>query len=464
MRLSIPLSALAVLVFASLALGQATKVYVSESKLGDPKLYKMDPDGSNKTELGVLPTIDWLPFGLAIDPAGTKLYYTHANQNAALILRINLDGSGREVLLGGVRDARSLKIDWSNDKMYWTDRVAKIIYRANTDGTGIQPLVTGTDTLDRLDLDLTNGKIYFGNITQKQIERCDLDGSNREVVLGTTDVNQCGSVAVDVAGGKLYWLDRAVQTNYVARVNLDGSGFEILVDFPNTTSGLGGIELDLAGGMMYWTDESPTAERGLWSATLDGANATRLHATPDSWTPGAPLVNVDPTAILPCMAGNVNAGAGPVTDVLFVNGSAGGANREVTVTDGVEILSTIVKPPALGNGRFVIHGNLGRPSEGGVTPLPRNIGDTCFPVLLRDGAMPSIIANSARNYDLVGASMFFGASTADPPKAPATILQRTSDPNLAPGTIVTLQGAIFDPGSAAPRGASVTNGVTFVVQ
>lgn len=464
MRFSIPLSLLAVVVFASLAVGQATKIYVSESKLGSPRLWQMDPDGSNQVELGILPTIDWLPFGLAIDPAGTKLYYTHANQNAALILRINLDGSGREVLLGGIGDARSLKIDWANDKMYWTDRVQKIIYRANTDGTGIQPLATGSDILDRLDLDLTNGKIYFGNITQKQIERCDLDGANREVVLSTSEVNQCGSVALDVAGGKMYWLDRAVMTNYVARANLDGTGFEILVDFPNTTSGLGGLELDLAGGMMYWTDESPASERGLWSATLDGGNPTRLLATPDSWTPGAPLVYVDPNSVLPCMAGNVNAGAGAVTDVLFVNGSAGGASREVMVMDGVEILSTIVKPPASGNGRFVIHGNLGRATQGGVTPLPRNIGDTCFPVLLRDGATPSIVANSARNYNLVGASMFFGTPTPDPARAPSTILQRTSDPNLAPGTIVTLQGAIFDPGSASPRGASVTNGVTFIVQ
>ena len=57
-------------------------------------------------------------------------------------------------------------------------------------------------------------------------------------------------LALDLAGGKMYWTDYA--TDKIQRANLDGSGVEDLV-----TSGLDwpvGIALDLAGGKMYWTD------------------------------------------------------------------------------------------------------------------------------------------------------------------------------------------------------------------
>ena len=59
-------------------------------------------------------------------------------------------------------------------------------------------------------------------------------------------------MALDVAGGKMYWVDSG--TDKVRRANLDGSAVKDLV-----TSGLSrprGIALDVAGGKMYWTDEA----------------------------------------------------------------------------------------------------------------------------------------------------------------------------------------------------------------
>jgi len=467
MRRSILLAvatAACVALLGSASLGQPTKVFFTETQFGPPLTYRMNLDGSGKEQLGNIPASDFLPQGLALSPAGDKLYYTNRNGGFGAVHRIDFAGGNRETLVPGLTDPNGLNVDWANDKMYFTDRGTKIIFRANTDGSGIQQIITGNDLVERADLDLVNGKIYFGNSTQNRIERANLDGSNRETIIGAPSVDRPGAVAVDVAGGKVYWVDNAVQTNYVARANLDGTGFEILVDYPSAVSGLLDIDLDVPSGKVFWIDTTPAAEEGVWSADLDGSNATRIHVTPSGLTPTALLVTADPNSVLPCAAGNVDVGgSGSPVDILFVNGSSGGPLREVTVTDGEEILSTIVKPPAGGNGRFVIHGILGRPTEQTVTPLPRNIGDTCFPVLLRDGANPVIIANAAGRPNIVGASSFFGTPTPDPPRAPSTILQRTSDPNLPPGTVVSLQGAIFDPGSAAPRGVSIVNMVTFIV-
>jgi sugar lactone lactonase YvrE len=459
-------AALAVVLLATPGTAQVRKVYFTETQFGPPPQYKVDVDGSNKETFDIIPVADFLPQGIVFSPDHTQLYYCNQNGGIGSVMRINADGTGRTFLVSGLQDARGIEADFANNHLYFVDRVFSILYRVNTDGTGVTPLLFGgSERIERLALDLTNGKIYFGNSTAKSIERCDLDGSNRETVF-SSDVNNPAGICLDVDAQKLYWVDAASATNYVARVNTDGTGFEILYDGPQEASGLIDIDIDPISQHIYWVDAVGTGQRGFWMASTDGSGVRRFHATGSSngLTPTTILVQDEPGGVLPCTVGNVNAGAGEITDILFVNGSAGGSDRTVTVQDGVEITASIVKPPAGGRGRYVIHGNLGFPDASNVTPLPRNIGDTCWPILLSDGATPVIVANAARNDDRVGASNFFGEATPNPTRAPATLFARTSDPNLAPGTVVSLQGAIFDPGSAAPRGVSVTNLVTFVVE
>lgn len=402
-------------------------------------------------------------------PAHDQLYYCGTGYSiTGMLMRVNSDGTGRTILLTGFVDPRGLEADWANNHLYFVDRGTGTILRVNTDGTNVQTLVTGADRLERLALDLVNGKIYFGNSTQKTIERSNLDGSNRQTVLGAPHVETPTGIALDIAAGKMYWTDLGLSTNYVARANIDGSNVEVLFRDSQASPGLMDIDIDPVSGRIYWADKLGTNEHGWWLANLDGSGAIRIRRSYRGQNPRAfattLLVSVDPNEPLECYRGNVNLGATPLTDVLFVNGSVGDTTRRVPVTDGQPIVATVSLPPSGGNGRFVIHGILGRASETGVTPLPRGIGNTCFPLLLSQGATPVIIANSAGQPGLVGASQFFGTPTPNPTRAPSTILQRTSDPNLPPGTVVSLQGAIYDPGSSSSRGVSVTNLVTMVVQ
>lgn len=469
MRRSIRTGGLALLGLALLATAgsaQTTKVYFTETQFGPPLQYEVFADGTRRTTFNTIPAADFLNQGLVWTPSHSQLYYCNQNGGIGSVMRVNANGTGRTFIVSGLQDARSIEADWANNHLYFIDRTTRILYRVNTDGTGISPLITGTDRIERLALDLANGKIYFGNSTQNSIERVDLDGTNRETVIGSPSVRVPSGICLDVAAGKIYWVDSAPTTNYVARCNTDGTGFEAIVDGPNATSGMIDIDMDPVSQRVYWVDNLGNNEVGFWLANTDGTGATRFKATGSSGglAPTSIHVQVDPETLIPCADGTVNTGAGQRTDVLFVNGSAGNSLREVAVMDGVEILATINKPPSGGNGRYVIHGNLGRPSELSVTPLPQNIGSTCFPVLLRDGATPDVVANSARNYDLVGENVFFGTPTPIPSRAPATIIQRTSDPNLPPGTELSIQGAIFDPGSSVPRGVSITNMVTLIVQ
>ena len=155
----------------------------------------------------------------------------------------------------------------SISKMYWTD--SKTIQRANLDGSQKETLVSGGKPYD-IALDVAGGKMYWTgwNGQSDTIQRANLDGSQRETLVSSGDALY-GGIALDVAGGKMYWSNyvfgREGEDPWVTieRANLDGSQREMLV--------LGGgpynIALDVAGGKMYWTDyEQGTVER----ANLDG--------------------------------------------------------------------------------------------------------------------------------------------------------------------------------------------------
>ncbi len=172
-----------------------------------------------------------------------------------------------------------------------------------------------------------------------------------------------------------------------------------------------------------------------------------------------------PRAMAQCGIGQVNLAAGDRTDVLFVNGTAGGELRTVPVGGGEQIWMALLKPPAGGGGRFVMHMNVGEPTSANVTQLPANIGTTCFPVLL-PGATPTSVWNNIGQTGLVGSSNFFGSPIPDPANAPTVFLQLLNGDatNLPVGTMVTLQGVIIDPQALSPRGVSATNAVLLSVE
>ena len=75
-------------------------------------------------------------------------------------------------------------------------------------------------------LDVAGGKLYWTDLGRDKIKRSNLDGSGVEDLV-TTGLEAPIGIALDVAGGKLYWTD--LGTRKIQRSNLDGSGIEDLV-------------------------------------------------------------------------------------------------------------------------------------------------------------------------------------------------------------------------------------------
>ena len=195
-----------------------------------------------------------------------KLYWTTGGK----IQRGDLDGSNIEDVIN--QEAVSIALDAMNDRIYWIHAETGI-FRANLDGTNIEHLrqdkiweISG----GRIALDVAGGKMYWSNGITNSIFRANLDSSNPEEILKLL-VGTPLDIALDVESGKIYWTQWQGNAS-ISRANLDGSNVELLIN-PGDRRG---IALDVAGGKMYWTD----GREGIGMSNLDGSNITNFE-TPD---------------------------------------------------------------------------------------------------------------------------------------------------------------------------------------
>ena len=194
--------------------------------------------------------------GLDLDLPGGKMYW--ADVNTWKIRRSNLDGSGQEdlVQLTGVGEdppfPSAVAVHKPGGKVYWGDQILGTVSRANLDGSE-QEVLFSTPFHRGLAFDETNAKVYWSTSisdVKGEIWRANLDGSGREVVVSSLDTQfKPNKIAIDVAGGKIYWTDYVV--DIVRRSNLDGTNIETLY-VPPFNRNPQGITLDLQAGFVYW--------------------------------------------------------------------------------------------------------------------------------------------------------------------------------------------------------------------
>lgn len=236
--------------------GHQPKMYWVASGGGTFKVWRADLDGSNREVL--IPEGLVGPIAIALDVDAEKMYLTDASTDK--ILRANMDGSGLENLVTGVRSF-AIAVDPQGGKMYWADRLSGKMQRANLDGSGIEDLITsGLSGPGGIALDVAAGKMYWTNTFLLKIQRADLSGSNVEdlLTIAEPDLYPRG-IALDLTAGKMYWTLLDIPfgkiPGKIQRANLDGSEIEDLVardipfvDCPSR------IALDIRAGKMYWTN------------------------------------------------------------------------------------------------------------------------------------------------------------------------------------------------------------------
>src|SRR5208282_5023403 len=266
------------------------------------RVLSVNPDGSDLKV--IVEEGRKLPDGLAVDAAAGYLYLGNMGNlkaNDGSILRCDLDGGHMTTIVppGATFTPKQLTIDKMNDKLYWSDREGMRVMRANLDGSEIETLVDTSEGDPRpgpdarkwcvgIAVDAAGGKLYWtqkgdDNAGQGRIFRANIElprgrtpANRKDIELLYDNLPEPIDLDLDVAHRAIYWTDRGdpPRGNTVNRAPMDptpGNRKDPEILFSHLMEGIG-LALDLKGGRMFITDFAGT----VYSANLDGSNKKTL--------------------------------------------------------------------------------------------------------------------------------------------------------------------------------------------
>ena len=190
---------------------------------------------------------------------GGKIYWTEQTGNSAgTINAANLDGSGVKQLTSILAVPMGIAVDTAGSKLYWTNSRGRI-QSANLDGSGIRNVRQNLS--EPTDIVLSDTHIYWV-ASGDTIRRVNMTGTRvvQDVAVGLMDV---GGIAV--GGGKVYWTEKTgASAGTINGANLDGTQFKTLATILAAPMG---IAVDTAGSKLYWTNSRGRVQR----ANLNGS-------------------------------------------------------------------------------------------------------------------------------------------------------------------------------------------------
>ena len=197
--------------------------------------------------------------GMAV--GGGKVYWAAENPSGSggTINSANLDGTGVTELASIFAVPMGIAVDTAGSKLYWTNSSGRI-QSANLNGSSIKNVIS-SGLENPTDIVVSNGFIYWTE-NSNSIRRVNITGQKvpRDVA---TNLDTVGGIAV--GGGKVYWTEMTSESaGTVNGANLNGTNFETLATLLSAPMGIG---VDTTGNMLYWTNARGRVQR----ANLDGS-------------------------------------------------------------------------------------------------------------------------------------------------------------------------------------------------
>ena len=227
------------------------KVYWTE-KTGESggTINSANLNGSDVTELT---SIKAVPMGIAVDVAGSQLYWTNSRGR---IQSADLDGSGITNVMQNLPSPMDLALAGGN--AYWTQGNGSVRFVNLRGQKVVRNISTGTDTPGSLVIG--GGKVYWTEMTGESggtVNSANLNGTGATPLASILAAPM--GIAVDGSRSKLYWTN---SRGRVQSANLDGSGIK------NVVSGLGSPgELVLSNSISAPTTATTTTTRTTTTAS-----------------------------------------------------------------------------------------------------------------------------------------------------------------------------------------------------
>ena len=200
---------------------------------------------------------------LNIAVGGGKVYWTEkTGESGGTINSANLNGSGVTELASIMAVPMGIAVDTAGSKLYWTNSRGRI-QSANLDGSGITNVMQ--DLPSPMDIALAGGNAYWtqgGNVRFVNLR------GTKQIRNVSTGTDAAGSLVI--GGGKVYWTEKTGESGgTVNSANLNGTGAAQLASILAAPIG---IAVDGSRSKLYWTN----ARGRIQSANLDGSKITNV--------------------------------------------------------------------------------------------------------------------------------------------------------------------------------------------
>lgn len=217
--------------------------------------------GGGPVELIVQQPANGVFSGLAVEPAGGKIYFAEFST----LYSANLDGTGQATLATIGSYANDVDVDPVDGKLYWADVLENNIFRCDLDGQNVTPLFSYVDNAIGVAIDQDDRKLLWAE--ERAFRRSDLDGSNTEYLIRRSAFI---AVAAYEELNRFYWSDFSNSTTYYGA--LDASDPQIFYDEFQVVD----IHVDKSSGKIYFLP----LDRFLHRANPDGSNDEALRYLP----------------------------------------------------------------------------------------------------------------------------------------------------------------------------------------
>jgi hypothetical protein len=258
---------LAALTFATVAGAQS--IYWVDTNFPSPRLGRANADGTNP---GYVPLpAGTLPEGLAVDGVAGQIYFVEAAFTDARVRRAGTATLGFHTdLVTGGSVLRGVDLDLVNGKIYWTSSnlvTGSRLHRSNLDGSSAVVLVGAAGSFRDVVVVPASDRVYVADYADKRIHRFTLAGlpaggplptegvwglawhaATQTLYFTEYDLGQIRSaqpamwapvvrvtglarpthLAIDAAGGKMYWSEAETGLQKIQRANLNGTSVQNL--------------------------------------------------------------------------------------------------------------------------------------------------------------------------------------------------------------------------------------------